>query len=71
MANMIVKIVQTNLLAHLDLTAFSYTKDADHGEMILEALCSSNINLEHLYLSANRVWWESEECLQLLQAFLR
>ena len=68
---MIVKIIQTNLLSHLNLEKFSYDKDGDHGEQILEALCASKTNLVSLNMSGNRSWWTREECIQLLQAFLR
>ena len=68
---MIVNIIKTNLLSHLDLYYFSFDKDGEHGEQILEALCASNINLVSLVISNNRSWWTREECIQLLQAFLR
>ena len=69
--NMIVKIIQTNLLSHLDLESFCLDKDGDQGEQILEALCASNINLKFFNLTGNRSWWTREGCIQLLQAFLR
>ena len=68
---MIVKIIQTNLLSHLNLEKFSYDKDGDHGEQILEALCASNTNLISLNLDFNRSWWTREDCILLLQAFFR
>ena len=67
---MIVKIVKTNLLSHLDLDDFSWDKNGDHGEQILEALCASNTNLVSLDISINKSWWIRDECIQLLQAFL-
>ena len=68
---MIVKIIKTNLLSHLNLETFSRDQDGEHGEQILEALCASNINLIYLNLTGNRSWWMKEECVQLLQVFLR
>ena len=63
---MIVKIIQTNLLTHLNLEKFSFDKDGEHGEQILETLCASNINLVYLNMTTNRSWWIQEERIQLL-----
>ena len=60
---MIVNIIKTNLLSHLDLYYFNYDKDGEHGEQILEALCDSNINLVHLKIAGNISWWTREECI--------
>ncbi len=43
LTHMVVKIIQINLLSHLSLESFSKDKDGEHGEEILEALCTSNI----------------------------
>ena len=68
---MIVKILQTNRISNLDLDSFSYDKDGDHEQQILEALCASNTNLVSLNMAGNISWWTRDECIQLLQAFLR
>ena len=68
---MVIKIIQTNLLSHLNLEKFSFDKDGEHGELILEALCASEIKLVSFNLAYNKVWWTRQECLQLLPVFLR
>ena len=32
LVNMIIKIIKTNLLSHLDLYSFCYDRDEEHGE---------------------------------------
>ena len=71
LTNLVVKIIQTNLLSHLNLEAFSLNYDGEQGEQILEALCASNIKLVYLNMTENKGWWIQEGCIQLLQAFLR
>ena len=66
LTNMVVKIIQTNLLTHLNLEEFSLDKDGEHGEQILEALCASRINLVYLNLAGNEGWWSLEERMQML-----
>lgn len=66
LTQMVIKVINTNLLSYLNLQKFSFDNDADHGEQILEALCASNINLQHLDMSRNESWWTRQDCRELL-----
>ena len=69
---MVVKIIRTNRLSHLNLQMLSYDQgNGEVGEQILEALCATNIDLIDFNLSFNKSWWKREECGQLLAAFLQ
>ena len=63
------QIIQSNpSLIHLNLEKLSNVPE--HGEQILEALCSSNIKLTYLNLAKNESWWTRAEYCNLFNTFL-
>ena len=56
-------------MTFFDLRAFSSDSEISEseGEVILEALLNSSIStIQHLNLSSNKKWFESEEVVELM-----